>query len=142
MVLHSRALMILRIALGVVFFWFGILKLFAVSPVQEIIHQALPSLLGESQLFMFALAFVEILIGVAFLVNRYVKIAAFVMLGHLTIATVTVLFTQGFDPRFPVLSIEGEFALKNIVLMAAGYVLIAEKTEKPKEKELPSSHKK
>lgn len=142
MVTPTRALIVLRFALGTVFFWFGILKLFAVSPVQEIIRQALPPFLGESQLFMFALAFIEILIGIAFFLNQYVKLAAFVMLGHLTIATVTVLFTQGFDPRFPVLSLAGEFALKNLVLMAAGYILIVEKAEKPEEKIPPVQHKK
>lgn len=133
--LHTRALLILRLSLGVVFFWFGVLKLFAVSPVQEIIRLAMPPFLGESVWFMFVLAFVEMLIGIAFLANRYVKVAAIVMLGHLTIATLAVLFTQGFDPRFPLLSLEGEFALKNLVLMGAGLMLIAEKSTPANEKE-------
>ena len=128
--LHSRAILLLRLSLGLVFSWFGVLKLFNVSPVLEIIKHALPPMFGESQLFMFLLAFVEILIGIAFLSNRVVKIAALVMIAHLLIATVAVLFTQGFDPRFPVLSLAGEFALKNLVLIAAGCVLIAEKSEK------------
>ncbi len=136
MISHKLALSLLRYSLGIVFFWFGILKLFNASPVIEIIERALPPMLGESELFMFSLAFVEMLIGIAFLANRFVKLAAFVMIGHLLVATGSVLITQGFTPRFPVLSFAGEFVVKNIVLIAAGVILIAEKNEKTSEKDI------
>lgn len=134
--LHARAILCLRISLGIVFFWFGILKLFNASPVISIIEKALPPLLGESQLFMFILAFVEMLIGVALLANRFVKLAAGVMIVHLLVATGSVLFTQGFTPRFPMLSLAGEFVMKNLVLVAAGFVLISEKDEKESDKDI------
>jgi uncharacterized membrane protein YkgB len=130
MISHKLALLMLRYSLGITFFWFGILKLFNASPVIEIVEKALPPMLGQSELFMFGLAFVEMLIGIAFLANRFVKLAAFVMSAHLLVATGSVLVTQGFTPRFPVLSLAGEFVVKNIVLIAAGFVLIAEKNEK------------
>lgn len=122
--------MILRWALGITFLWFGILKLFNVSPVMQIIQNAMPDILSRSQLFFFVLAIIEIVIGVAFLINRYTKIAVVVMILHLIVATVSVLVTQGFDPRFPVLSIAGEFVIKNLVLISAGLILWHNTTSK------------
>jgi putative oxidoreductase len=128
--LHGRAVMLIRLALGLVFVWMGVLKLFNVSPMQDILNNAIPSL-GESQLLLFAAAFFEILIGAAFLANKFVKFAAVIMSIHLFILTFAVLFTQGFAPRFPVLSLAGEHALKNLVLIAAGLLLLSEEHEKP-----------
>lgn len=73
---------------------------------------------------------VEILIGLSFLTNRLVKLAVLVMIVQLLIATISVLLTQGFDPRFPVLSLKGEFVVKNLVLMAAGFVLLSSHQDK------------
>lgn len=121
--------MVLRIALGIVFVWMGVLKLFNASPVEDILIKAIPGL-GESQLLLFVAAFLEILIGAAFLSNKFVKFAAIVMSVHLSILTLAILFTQGFAPRFPVLSLAGEHALKNLVFIAAGLLLVTEKVEK------------
>ena len=122
---HTRSVMLLRLALGVTFFWFGILKLFNVSPMQEVIAKAFP-VIGESQFLLFLFALVEILLGVAFLANRFVRIAASLMIIWLLIVTLAVLVTQGFEPRFPVLSLVGEDVLKNLVFIAAGLVLLSE----------------
>lgn len=126
--LHKHASLLLRVSLGIIFTWMGILKLFNVSPVQDSLTQAFPAL-GESQVLLFSAAFFEILIGAAFLANKFVKIAAAIMSIHLLIITTAVLITQGFAPRFPVLSLIGEHAIKNLVLIAAGLVLLSEKEE-------------
>jgi uncharacterized membrane protein YkgB len=39
------------------------------------------------------------------------------------------MITRGFDPRFPILSYEGEFAVKNIALLAGGLVLLSNREE-------------
>lgn len=97
--------------------------------MQDILTTAIPGL-GESQILLFSAAFFEILIGVALLANKFVKIAAIVLSIHLLIITGAVLFTQGFAPRFPVLSLAGEHALKNLVLIAAALVVLSEEKEK------------
>lgn len=127
--LHKRSIMLLRITLGIVFLWMGVLKLFTVSPIQDALSKAIPTL-GESQLLLFSAAFFEILVGAAFLSNKFVKAAAIVMAIHTFVITFAVLFTQGFAPRFPVLSLVGEHAVKNFVLIAAALMLLAEKDEK------------
>jgi uncharacterized membrane protein YkgB len=127
--LHKHAVTFLRVAIGFVFVWMGLLKLFNVSPVQGAVADAIPGL-GSSQVLLFAAAFFELLIGAAFLANKFVKVAAITMSIHLTILTVGILITQGFAPRFPVLSLVGEHALKNLILIAAGLVLLSEKDDK------------
>ena len=79
--------------------------------------------LGDHRWVLVCVALLEISIGLAFLLNRYVVVAALLMVGHLTVATVSVLVTQGFT-SFPTLSVAGEFVVKNLVLVAAGLVLI------------------
>lgn len=122
---------LVRWSLGLTFLWFGALKLFNASPVLPIIKRAMPEGVAESQLFFIALSLLEIGLGLAFLSNKFVKLAAIIMIGHLIVATCSVLFTQGFDPRFPVLSLPGEFVLKNLVIIAAGLTLLSYKNEKP-----------
>lgn len=124
--LHKRSLLLLRISLGVTFLWFGVLKLFNVSPVLEIIRASFPNGIGESQLFIFLIAFIEILIGATYLSNRYVKLASIVMIISLIIVSTASCLSSCFDPRFPILSLIGESLIKNLVLMAAGLVLISD----------------
>lgn len=125
---HNHAVQILRITLGIIFIWMGILKLFNVSPIQDALTTAIPGL-GESQVLLFSAAFFEVLVGGALLANKFVKVAAVVLIIHLLVITVAMLFSQGFAPRFPVLSLVGEHALKNVVLIAAALVLVSEKEE-------------
>ncbi len=122
---QERAIRILQYSLGFTFVWFGILKLFNSSPVLPIIKAAMPPVVAESQLFFFLLSLLEIVIGVGFLANRFVKIVAIIINPTKQKAIILVLVTQGFDPRFPVLSLPGEFVMKNLVLMSAGLVLLS-----------------
>lgn len=126
---NKLAINLLRLSLGITFFWFGILKLFNASPIIETIKNALPPMLAESQIFLFSLAILEMLLGIAFLVNRFVRLASIIMIVHLLIASVPVLITQGFSPRFPILSLEGEFVIKNLVLIAAGLVILSNRPD-------------
>ncbi len=127
---RDNALTLLRWSLGITFLWFGVLKLFNVSPVLPMIREALPAFLASSNLFMFSLAILEIVIGVLFLIKKFVKLTAIIMILHLAVATGSVLITHGFNPWFPVLSLAGEFVVKNLVLMAAGFVLLVEQSER------------
>jgi putative oxidoreductase len=127
---QEKAFTLLRWSLGFTFFWFGILKLFNSSPVFLIIKNAVPESVGNSAIFYLMLGIIEIVIGLGFLANRYVRPIIILMILHLFGATLSVLFTQGFQPYFPVLSLPGEFVVKNLVLMAAGLVLFTQKIEK------------
>jgi len=115
--------------MGICFVWFGVLKLFNTSPVLFSIQKAFPAL-SNFQFFTFLIAIIEIAIGTAFIANRFVKTAALVMILTTLVVSIPVFISQGFYPRFPVLSLIGEDVLKNLVLMSGGLVLISEKSEK------------
>jgi uncharacterized membrane protein YphA (DoxX/SURF4 family) len=103
--------------------------IFTVSPQIELIKNGLPPAFGQSQLFLFLVGFLELLIGIAYIATRFVRFASAVMIVELLVLTIAILFTQGFNPRFPVLSLAGEFVLQNLGLIAAGLVLITESRE-------------
>ena len=58
------------------------------------------------------------------------------MIVHEILGSLFIILSQGFDPRFPVLSILGLFVLKDLILISAGLVILAEKNE-IKDKENP-----
>lgn len=118
-----RAVWLLRASLALVFLWFGLLKAFGVSPVIEVIDIAYPAILNYPFLFDL-LILLELAIGVGLLVSRFARTAALLGAIHLTIATLGVLFSpQAFSGGFPFLTLIGEFVVKNIVLIAALFVL-------------------
>jgi uncharacterized membrane protein YkgB len=135
MISNRIALNLLRYSLGVVFVWFGVLKLFNASASFEVLKSSLPLGLGESELFLFVFSFLEILVGVGLFLKRTVRLSAIVVILDLVLTTIVVFVSVGFDPRFPILSYDGEFVLKNIVLIASGVVLFTQKEESSESKQ-------
>jgi putative oxidoreductase len=123
-VLTRASLPLLRVSLGVVFIWFGALKFTNSTPVAELIANTVPFL--PARWFVPALGAFEVALGLALLVGRWLGIVALLMVGHLS-GTLLVLVTQpqvAFKDGNPLmLTMTGEFVVKNLVLMAAGLVL-------------------
>lgn len=128
----------LRYTTGFIFIWFGVLKMFNASPSLDILKNSLPQAFGESQIFFFAIAFLEILIGIGLFLKRTYRFSALVMIILLTLVTLSTLFTQGFEPRFPILSLAGEYALKNLAIIAAAVAILSGKSKTVEEN--PTSH--
>jgi putative oxidoreductase len=109
----------LRVSLAVVFVWFGALKVFDVTPVGDLVANTVPFL--PEGLFVPALGIVEVALGAALVMGRSPWIAAGVA-AHLAgtfLALVTqpeVAFQNG---NLLLLTTEGEFVIKNLVLIAA-----------------------
>jgi putative oxidoreductase len=123
--LSQVSLPLLRIALGVVYIWFGALKFTASSPVGELVAKTVPFI--PSHFFVPALGGFEVLVGIGLLIGRRLSIVALLMVAHLA-GTFLVLVTQpgvAFQHSDPVmLTMTGEFVVKNVVLITAGLVLI------------------
>jgi putative oxidoreductase len=120
------SLPILRISLGALYIWFGALKVADVTPVGELVARTVPFL--PAHFFVPALGVFECVLGLALLVGRRMEFVAALMILHL-LGTMLVLVTQpsvAFMNGNPlVLSMTGEFVMKNVVLMSAGLVLAA-----------------
>ena len=127
---HSVAL--LRIAIGIIFFWFGALKLAGFNPVYDIVYASFPFLAdGIGNIFLGGL---ETLIGLALICNLFPKITHAVLILHL-LGTFGVFFTAPeimFDPGFPMLTLAGEFVIKNLSLAMGGIVVILYHMRHPK----------
>ena len=125
---HSPAL--LRIALGVVFFHFGFLKFFPdLSAAEMLASQTIMRLSGgtlDARTAMWWLAILECAIGVGFLLNINLRLVSGLFLLHM-IGTFVPLFVLPelafkigpFAPTF-----EGQYILKNIVFVAAGWTVL------------------
>ena len=124
---RNRLIVALRISLGLVFLWFGALKLFGYNPVYEIVYASFPWFAhGLGNLILGA---GETLIGLGLLSNFFPKFTHVVLLLHLA-GTFTVFVTGPelmFSPHFPVLTLSGEFVFKNVVLVMAGLVVLTQR---------------
>jgi uncharacterized membrane protein YphA (DoxX/SURF4 family) len=125
-VLRPAALPSLRILLGVLFMWFGALKVAGVSPVAAMVAGTLPW--ADPHMVVPVLGAVEVLLGAALVSGVALRLALPVLAAHLcgTFLTFVMLpglmFAQG-DPLL--LTEDGEFVMKNLVLIGATLALIA-----------------
>jgi uncharacterized membrane protein YkgB len=123
-VLRRWSIPALRLALGAVFFWFGALKIFANSPVTSLIQQTYAFL--PIGIFIFVLGVWEMLIGVGIIFKCALRIVLVLLAVHLVGTFTAVLlnprlfFVQGFPLC---LTVDGEFVMKNLVLMTAALVV-------------------
>ena len=114
----------LRLALAAVFVWFGALKVVGVSPVHDLIASTLPVL--DPDLAVPALGGVEVAIGLALALGRLPRITLLVMIGHLAGTFLTFVTAAHLMWAGPLqLTGDGEFVVKNLVLITAALLLIA-----------------
>lgn len=114
----------LRLALGIVFLWFGALKIFGSSPVILLIQRTFTFL--PLDVFIPVLGGWEVLIGFGIIVKRALR-CVLVLLGIHLVGTFVALclnpndfFVHGFPLS---LTADGEFVMKNLVLIAAASVV-------------------
>jgi uncharacterized membrane protein YkgB len=120
-----RVTVLLRFSLAAIFFWFGMLKLTGVSPVVGLLRSSIPLLAGSPYIELLGLA--EIVIAIGLVIERLAGQAATLMILHLfcTLTVAIIAPTVVFAPAFPVLTLDGEFLAKNLVLITAGLVVIS-----------------
>jgi len=121
---------VLRVALGIVFVWFGLLKLFQVSPASGLIGDLLTATVPAVPVrpVVMALGAVEVVIGLGFLSWIAPRMTLLLFLPQMTATFGTLVFLPGSvyqrgDPLL--LSLSGEFVVKNLVLLAAGVAVLA-----------------
>ena len=128
----------LRIAMGLVLVWIGGLKFVDPSPVVGLIG-ASPFAFLASNGFVYLLGAGEVVVGLLLWANIQVKYVAVLTMGlfvgTLAILILTPKVAYG-DAGFPLLSLPGEFLLKDIVLMAASAALSAMAADR----EMTSTH--
>jgi uncharacterized membrane protein YkgB len=115
-----------RIAIFVVYFWFGFLKLLGVSPagplVQALFEKTIWFMPFPTFYFLFSLF--EMAIGVLFLIRGLERLAIFLLGLHL-VTTILPLFLlpQIAWQGFLVPTLEGQYIIKNILIAAIAIVI-------------------
>ena len=122
--LRTWSIPALRLALGVIFLWFGALKLLGVSPVLSLVQQTYSFIPVHP--FFFVLGFWEMGIGCGLIFNRALRLTLIFLCIHLlgtflALLQAPSLFFLHDNPLW--LTTEGEFVVKNLVLVAAGLVI-------------------
>jgi uncharacterized membrane protein YkgB len=117
-----------RIGLFIVFFWFGFLKVIGLSPasgvVQRLFENTIPFMEFSTFLVLFGLF--ECLIGVLFLIKGAERFVIPLLLIHMiTTFGPLVYLPEETWQKFMVPTLEGQYIIKNVVLIAAAVGIAA-----------------
>ena len=119
----------LRVALGIVFFWFGFLKFFPnLSPAETLAARTIQELtfgIVPPSVSLPVLAAWESLIGIGLIVNRGMRAILLLLAVHMVGTFTPLVFFPGETfSSFPLVpTLEGQYIIKNLVLIAAAIVV-------------------
>jgi uncharacterized membrane protein YphA (DoxX/SURF4 family) len=114
----------LRIALGIVFFWFGALKLFpGLSPAEDLVVETVTFI--PENIFLPVLAVWEMLIGLGLIFGVFMRVTLLLLFLQMPGTMLPlVVKPDAVWTSFPFgLTLEGQYIVKNLVLIGAGLVL-------------------
>ncbi len=115
---------LLRISIGVVFLWFGALKLIpGLSPAEGLIRETMWFL--PMDLFLPMLALWEVVIGVGFITGAFMRLTILLMMLQMVGAVSPIILNpNAVFQSFPlVLTLEGQYIIKNAVLISGAIVI-------------------
>lgn len=122
--MRAHGVRLLRLSLAVVFIWFGALKLVGRSPVADLVARTVYWLPPESFVLWLGAWEVVVGLGLLFAVALRVTLALFWLQMAGTFLVLVLRPDIAFQGRNPLLlTTEGEFVIKNLVLIAAGLVV-------------------
>lgn len=138
----QSSILLARISLFLIYFWFGFLKIIGLSPasgmVQELFAKTITpmvDMLGmpfmSPDIFVIVFGVLEVIIGILFLIPGRERIAASIFFLHM-ITTTLPLFFLGASVWNGILvpTLEGQYVIKNIALIAcAVHILSATKRQ-------------
>jgi len=113
---------LLRITLGVVLLWIGCVDLLDPRAALDLLSMSLP-FLAFSQ-FVYVLKALEVIGGILLIAGVWVRYVALLSL-LLFAGTLTIFALAPAVTGFPVLSLRGQFLLKDTVLASAAITLVA-----------------
>jgi len=124
-----HGVMIMRISLGLVFLWFGVLKFFPdLSPAEELAARTIETMtfgLVQENVSLPVLAGWETLIGLGLISGKFMRVTLFLLFTQMIGTVMPVfLFPDEVFTRIPYApTLEGQYIIKNLVLVSAGLVI-------------------
>lgn len=123
------AVSILRLSIGAVYFWFGVLKFFhGYSPAEVLATKPIHALalgLINDQYSIILLAIWECLVGLLFISGKWIRIGLMLLFLHM-VCTFTPLFllpADSFKYAPYGLAMIGQYIIKNLIIIAGALVV-------------------
>ncbi len=121
--MRRHGVLLVRVALAVIFIWFGLLKPLGISPAEDLIRNTVYWI--DPEVFLPVLGWWEVLIGVCLLYRPCIRVALFLLALQIpgTFLPLVLLPDVCFT-EFPLgLTMEGQYIVKNLVLIGAAIVV-------------------
>lgn len=119
---------IAHISFFIVYFWFGLLKLLDLSPASPLAEALTQKTVGMQYFdtLFFGLAILECIIGLLFLSRKFSKQAFPLLLIHMGIVCSPLILVPELTwQQFGVPSLEGQYIIKNIAVVALAIGILA-----------------
>ena len=121
--MYSHGKVFLRFSLALIFIWFGALKPFGLSPAHELVERTVYWF--DPKIFIPVLGWWEVAIGVCLLFKPLIRGAIFLLFLQMPGTFLPlVLLPEVCFTQFPFgLTMEGQYIIKNLILISAGIVI-------------------
>lgn len=119
-----NGLVMMRVALGIVFFWFGALKIIpGLSPAEDLVRNTIYFV--DPNLFLPVLAVWEMLIGIGLITGQFMRLTLLLLFLQMPgTALPLLILPEVCYTVFPFgLTLEGQYIVKNLALITAAIVL-------------------
>ncbi|MDZ4723628.1 MAG: hypothetical protein SGI97_06970 [candidate division Zixibacteria bacterium] len=121
--MERHGMVFLRYSLGIIFVWFGALKIFGISPAANLAAQTITSI--PSDIFIPLLGVWEVAIGLGLFFRPLLRAAIFLLFLQMpgTLLPLFLLPEQCFTSVPFGLTLEGQYIIKNLILISAAIVI-------------------
>lgn len=113
----------LRISIGFVFIYFGLLKFFpGMSPAEDLAKQTIEALTFgwvPEEVSIKLLASLEVTIGLMIILNRFLKTILMVAIGHLLLTFMPFFLFPEDTMNGPSPTLLGQYIVKNVIIICA-----------------------
>ena len=117
-----------RLSIFVVFFWFGFIKLVGLSPASPLAEALTAKTVGLQYFdtLFYVLAAIECLIGILFLFPKATRVVIPLLLFHMVIVCSPLVLVPEYTwQQFAVPTLEGQYIIKNLVVVAVAIGIAA-----------------
>lgn len=120
-----------RFSIFLIFFWFGFIKLLGLSPANPLAEALVEKTVGLAYFdaLFITLALLECLVGILFLFPRATRVVIPLLLFHMAIVCSPLLLVPSLTwQSFLVPTLEGQYIIKNAVVIAVAIGIAASTT--------------
>ncbi len=121
-------LLVGRLSLFVIFFWFGFIKLLDLSPASPLAMALTDKTVGLQYFHTLftALALLECLIGILFLFPKAVRVTILLLFFHMAVVSAPLLLVPELTWQSTLVpTLEGQYIIKNLVVIALAFSIVA-----------------